>query len=442
MARWTAGNGETDSTYGAPRYTVLNLDNFSSDNGAFIMDTDLASNTASDKIYINSWNPAGTQGTTAISVYDASLDRGTDVTGAHAVLLVTDTTYNSDEIPAEQFIGKDLDDGGVWTITPTIENGLNVTTEAGGPGNANEFYLTKIAVAPTPNTEVLIDGSTNQYLMYRSSVETLRDRIGDVSQLNKQDSGVWGRYKGGKYGKDNVNLRYNMFQVGYSNQENSKSRYGISFEQTKGDSNFSYGNGDSTMRTVSLYGTWTSDTNEYTDLVMRFGKIDSDLNSYGSFIDSASFNSRVFSLGVEYGKKFTLNTKNSLFIEPRAQLVYGHVSDANFTTSQGVKGHYGSMNSLIGRIGAVLGKDYNSSNWYFKADVLHEFNGDRTLSFASANGTPRGIEQSYGGTWVELGIGGNYQLREDLKLYGDLSRSFGGSTDKKWQVNAGVMFEF
>ena len=48
----------------------------------------------------------------------------------------------------------------------------------------------------------------------------------------------------------------------------------------------------------------------------------------------------------------------------------------------------------------------------------------------------------YGDTWFELGLGGNIKLGRSSHLYGDIERSFGADIQKKWQVNAGVRFEF
>ncbi|WP_367317584.1 autotransporter outer membrane beta-barrel domain-containing protein [Phascolarctobacterium faecium] len=41
-----------------------------------------------------------------------------------------------------------------------------------------------------------------------------------------------------------------------------------------------------------------------------------------------------------------------------------------------------------------------------------------------------------------MGLGGNVKLGRASHLYSDIERSFGADIQKKWQINAGVRFEF
>ena len=53
-----------------------------------------------------------------------------------------------------------------------------------------------------------------------------------------------------------------------------------------------------------------------------------------------------------------------------------------------------------------------------------------------------GLSKDYGDTWFELGLGGNVRVGKASVIYGDIEHSFGGDINKKWQINAGVRFEF
>ena len=74
--------------------------------------------------------------------------------------------------------------------------------------------------------------------------------------------------------------------------------------------------------------------------------------------------------------------------------------------------------------------------------MLHEFGGNRDVRMLAGNGETLSESQDYGDTWFELGLGCNIKLGNSSHLYGDIERSFGADIQKKWQVNAGVRFEF
>lgn len=126
-----------DMTQGADTLAVAE---YQGDGGNFIMDTDLGSETDGDKITIGTKTTAGI---TYIQVKDASLTNGLgEVTGVKNLLLVTDNSVEQ----AAQFVGKELNAGSLWDVTPTIENGLAALDANGNPvGTVNEWYLTKVA---------------------------------------------------------------------------------------------------------------------------------------------------------------------------------------------------------------------------------------------------------------------------------------------------------
>ena len=68
------------------------------------------------------------------------------------------------------------------------------------------------------------------------------------------------------------------------------------------------------------------------------------------------------------------------------------------------------MDSLIGRIGFAVGKQYQSGALYFKASALHEFCGSSTVNMIDKLGETYTSENDYGDTWFELGLGGSVAL--------------------------------
>ena len=213
----------------------LTIENLDKAGGTFIMDTDL-NNEEGDKITIKE---AANVGTIYIQVNDTSLLNGT-VTDHKNLLLVTD---NSGKLTFE---GKDLNNGGIWTFTPEIENGLNVKDNAGNViGSKEEWYLTHIDRSVNNDTQVLLDGSDSSYAMWRNTNDTLRKHLGDLHyRTNKKGvEGIWAHYTGGKFAGSGFDSSYNMYQLGYDKADNAKSTYGFALESGTGHADYSFGSG-------------------------------------------------------------------------------------------------------------------------------------------------------------------------------------------------------
>lgn len=142
-------------------------------------------------------------------------------------------------------------------------------------------------------------------------------------------------------------------------------------------------------------------------------------------------------------KTIELNKAQGTFIEPQAQLIIGRLGSSSYTTDRGNNVYMGGVNSCIGRLGVVAGKkDASGNDVFLKVNMLHEFGGNRDVRMLAGNGETLSESQDYGDTWFELGLGGNIKLGNSSHLYGDIERSFGADIQKKWQINAGVRFEF
>ena len=429
-------NGATvDMTFDDTAVTKLAITDYSGTDGNFIMDTDLAAETG-DRVNITN---AGA-GTTYVQVKDVSLVNGHTVTGAKNLLLITDASENIN------FVGKNLNTGGLWDVTPTLENGLDIIKPDGSNGTKDEWYLTKIAKEVNNDTRVLLEGGDGNYAIWRNTGDTLRKRLGDLHNYRNtkvESDSIWSHYVGGKFGSGNFDGSFNMYQLGYDKAADAKSIYGFAVENGSGHTNYSYGSDKDKLFAGSIYGTWHGDNNSHTDVVARVGQFDTDIRSYGDYPDKASYKNRAYSLSVEYGKRIELSKERGTFIEPQAQLIIGRLGSCSYTTDRGTAVAVEGMNSAIVRLGVVAGKKINDgSDIYFKASALHEFAGERDISMRAANGEVLTGSNDYGDTWFELGLGGNVKLGRASHLYGDIERSFGADIQKKWQINAGVRFEF
>lgn len=422
-----------------PEYQQLDVGKYSGQKGLFRMKTDLDSETNGEKVYMTG-AAAGSQG--LVQVHDKSFLLGKEVTGTKHLLLITDNSQNA------TFSGQSMDEGGLWDVTPTIQNGSYVRNTMGvADAQDTEWYLTKLTKSVNTDTKPLLGAVDYSYGLYRNSIDTLRQRMGDLRFLkNKRDAaGIWARSYGGELDGPGYDSQYHAIQVGYDYATNDKSLYGFLGERGIASPHYDYGSSKDHSLAGAIYGTWFGDSGSYTDIVAKWGRDDSNLHTYGPYADSANFRTSSESLSVEYGKTTKLNG-HGLFIEPQAQLVLGRLNDKDFTTARGKMVHLGSYDSAIGRLGFVFGQRRPDAakpyDYYLKASVLHEFGGDRSFHLAAPDGETMDLTNHYGSTWYEAGFGGTYRVNNSTYLYADAERSFGSDWHKKWQANVGINWQF
>ena len=418
-------------------YQTLKIGNFSGQDGTFRMKTDLDSQTDGDKVYMTSAE-AGSKG--LVQVHDESFLKGKEVTGTKHLLLITDDSKNA------TFSGLTLDEGGLWDVTPTIQNGQYVRDVMGvKDAKDTEWYLTKLEKKVNKDTIPLMKAADNSYALYRLDIDSLRKRMGDLRFRNmKDDSGLWARDFHGAYEGQGTDSRYNGFQLGYDYAANEKSLYGFFAERTISNPKYSYGSSKDHGLSGGLYGTWFGDSGVYTDVVAKWGRNDTELHTRGGWPDSASYRTRSESLSVEWGKTFTRD--DGLFLEPEAQMVFGRLGSKDYTTSRGRTVHMGSYDSAIGRLGILLGKRVTEGDhpydYYLKFSLLHEFGGERNFHLAAPDGETMDYSENYRDTWQEAGFGGTWHINGNTSIYADAERSFGGDWHKKWQWNLGINWQF
>lgn len=435
-------NGGTVNMAYNPEPQRLDVDTYSGNGGVFHMKSDLNQletddKKYADKVYIQHAE-AGSTG--LIQVHDQSFLTGHEVTGTKYQLLITDKSGKA------KFSGMDLDDGGLWDVTPTIQSGSYVRNTMGVENAKDtEWYLTKLERKVNKDTIPLMKAADNSYALYRLDIDSLRKRMGDLRFRNlKDNSGLWARDFHGAYEGRGVYNKYNGFQLGYDYAANDKSVYGFFAERTISNPKYSYGSSKDHGLSGGLYGTWLGDSGLYTDVVAKWGRDDTELHSWGGYPDSANYRTWNESLSMEFGKTFTGD--NGLFFEPEAQMVFGHLGRKDYTTSRGKTVSMGSYDSAIGRLGILLGKRVtnreNPYDYYLKFSVLHEFGGERNFHLAAPDGETMDYSEDYRDTWYEAGFGGTWHINGNTSIYADAERNFGGDWHKKWQWNVGVNWQF
>ena len=308
VTKLTNNSSTVDMQYN-PDYQDLHIGTFSGNDGLFKMKSDLESQTDGDKITIDTAE-AGSTG--IISVYDRSLATGREVTGARHLLMVTDNSKNA------TFRGESISTGGLWDITPSIREG---GTFADGDGNtvgkAGEWYLASVTKTINKDTKPLIEAGDNTYGLYRLSIDTLRQRLGDLRYRNRRDDryDIWVRDRHGRFDGNGYDSRYNFFQIGVDTMPNEKSAYGFLVERGIGAPRFESGSGKNHTLAGALYATWIGDHGNYTDIVAKVGRNDTSLHTYGAYADRASYREDEKSLSFEYGRTLPMGSRG-YFFEP------------------------------------------------------------------------------------------------------------------------------
>lgn len=284
-----------------------------------------------------------------------------------------------------------------------------------------------------------VSSMTNLSLMtWRQENNDMNKRLGEV-RASEGSQGIWARMARGqsKYGPQGIKNQYNYYQLGYDSKISDDWILGGAFTYTDGDSSYTNGSGTNKHTGFAVYGSNLRDDGSFIDLIAKYAHMKNDFDVNGG-VGSSDYSTNGLSFSAEYGKRFQ---QEGYWIEPQAELTYGRVSSADFTTKRGAKVHQDSMDSLVGRLGFSLGKDIKQGNVYVRASYLYDFQGDTSVTM-SKGGAATSFKTDLGGGWWEFGVGTNLDLGHDTHFYLDVETTAGGDVDTPWQWNAGVRYSF
>ena len=308
----------------------------------------------------------------------------------------------------------------------------------GGKGTVDEDgKVTDVEVTKNPDVYGAEEIGALGLLSWRTELSDMNKRLGELRD-SKGEHGVWVRMVRGENDYKSLNSQYNIYQLGYDEKlsVNPNWTLGAAFSYTDGKGGYDTGNFDMDHKTLTLYGSKLNNDGSYIDIVGKYSRLNHDLmNTWGD----GEYDANGYSIGVEVGKRFTQD--NGFWIEPQAQLTYGHVGSANYRAGD-IEVAQDGMESLIGRAGVRIGKDLNNGNVYLRASYLYDFDGETNVSFTNAKGRTRSFEQDLGGGWCEVGLGTNINLSDVTHLYFDIEKTFGGDVATDWKWNAGMRWDF
>lgn len=287
---------------------------------------------------------------------------------------------------------------------------------------------------------------------YKNAIymDRLNKRMGEMRYVNgEEEQGLWVRLRHDRIGQSGDFRSMNtMYEVGYDVKQptdNGEHRIGMAIDYMRGSTTYDdiMGKGETKRYGLWLYDTWLGEKGHYTDYIVKWGHLsnDFDIRDKDSLENiTGDYSNNVFSVSAEYGKKNDMG--NNWYFEPQAQLQLARVTGADYVTTQGSKVNVDGINSLIGRAGFRIGRDMDeNSTVYLKADLLHEFMGDQTVTAADATGTLR-EEFENKGTWYDVGFGFAAKMSKNSYAFMDFEESFGNDNDETYQINAGMQWSF
>ena len=281
-------------------------------------------------------------------------------------------------------------------------------------------------------------------VQWRHENDTLQKRMGELRD-SEGAIGAWARVYGSEqeYGAQSVTAKNTTVQVGADYDIGSGFKLGGAFSYTDGSSTFDMGESDANMYGVALYGTWLADSGLFVDVIGKYSRLE---NEFTSGTMKGEFDNNALSLAVETGWHYAFNELG--FVEPTVGITYGRIMGDDFVAHNGVKVEQDDYDSLIGRLGVRSGFYFpeKKGNIYARVAVLHDFMGDMeaTASKANAAGVMQTthLKEELGDTWVEYGIGANFNLSKTAYTFVDLEKTAGSDVKENWKWTVGARIAF
>ena len=357
------------------------------------------------------------------------------------------------------------------TYTDHEANGSNLTGMVqiadGLTASSASKYLGNISWGENGKGQY-VEGSVNWKEIYNGDYETLvmkgvrsaattsmhtwRDNMQDTytgADLADAD-GIFAKALGGKTSSDVKRVKdsntYRGVQVGFDKALANGWHAGVAFDYRNGDSNYLLGGkGDNQLYSFGVYGVKNFEDQSYLRVAAKAGRVENEYDVYNEIRTlklHGDYKSNAYGLTMEYGKTF--GTEASYFT-PKAQLTWSQVGAKDYTAhtpNDSMSISQDAYSSLVARFGVEAGAKSEKGRVYVGLYGAHEFNGDISASYFAKDG---GIKHtSFDGTdnWIEMSIGGSYDLSDNCHIYADFAKDFKGDFERKWKASAGLRFEF
>ncbi len=275
-------------------------------------------------------------------------------------------------------------------------------------------------------------------LSLRHELNSLNKRMGELRD-SPAGIGSWVRIYGSEteYGAQSIESKNTTIQVG-SDVSVGDWKVGLAAHYTNGESTYANGLSDSKDYGIALYGTWLAQCGAYVDMIAKYTRIDTDFALNGM---NGNYDNNAFTASVEAGYRLNF-MDNRVFVEPQVELSYGYVTSTDFTTGNDVHIQQDSFESTIGRIGVRTGFTFpnNKGSVYARVSGVYDFQGEMTgmASLVNDASVREALKEDLGGSWIEYGVGANFNWSDTTYMYIDLERTSGGEVRENYRWNMGL----
>jgi outer membrane autotransporter protein len=336
----------------------------------------------------------------------------------------------------------------------------------GTPAPTSSLPFNELSTGTELVTTLAGDGA--MYSAWMADLSDLRKRLGEVrygaqdglwvkgiAQKDKIDGMTGAAFKQKLYG-----LQLGLDHI-VTQDEDRMWLVGANFKYNTIDQKVNamrYGHGDLKTYGAFLYATYADYKGYYTDLVLSLDRYKQKMTAEQT--DSSYVHGRYNTWGwgasVEVGKMFSSTQSdegwgpwyNNWWIEPQAQLAYYWINGKKFSLDNDMNVRQKNGDSLIGRLGVVIGKKFNYganrkevdkrySQFYVKGGVKHEFLGKQTLYVNN-----EAFNDKLRGTRVYYGAGFDWNFTDQMKLYAQVERESGHKYKKDYEVSVGLKWQF
>ena len=285
-----------------------------------------------------------------------------------------------------------------------------------------------------------------------TSMHSWRDNMQDTytgADLADED-GIFVKALGGKTSSDVKGVKddntYRGVQVGLDKALANGWHAGVAFDYRDGDSDYLLGGkGDNQLYSLGVYGVKTFDDQSYLRVAAKAGRVENEYDVYNEIRSlklHGDYKANAYGLTMEYGKTFG---SEASYFTPKAQLTWSQVGSKDYTAhtpNDSMRIGQDSYSSLVARFGVEAGAKSEKGRVYVGLYGAHEFNGDISASYFAKDGGMKHTSFDGKDTWMEMSIGGSYDLSDNCHIYADFAKDFGGDFERKWKASAGLRFEF
>lgn len=411
-------------------------------NGVFRVYTDIGAE-ASDKISANS-----ASGNHIMQVYYNPATFTEDIGNRYIVVAHVDDTQTTASF-----------EGGSTMVGTQIYKTSLTKVQAQGGGGGWDWILGKTQNAGANyGTKVISSILQSQYRSFALQIESLRQRMGELRDINRVH-GLWGRYTmGTTYTPESdvaVEVADNFYSawIGYDqNLLDLKGQdffgfalsYSLVAPQSKDYS------GDVHSIGFNFYNTFIARNDFYVDLVIKYilSMANYEISYYSLAKNTPEYINHKLMINAEIGKKFKLTeSKNYFFLQPEAQITAGYMfgNEVDFIdfTQTTISSSTSGVAPVILRTGLTAGYSLNQwlkSDFYIGTSFFYETTNGGDVHLDDGNNT---VDYSHKGGF-KMSVQGGFDIlfTDNARVYFEAGTSFLGKTNTAYSINAGARFSF